>query len=167
MRPRTHMLLRVEAEGEAWLADVGFGGEGLLQPLPWIVEQVTRQYAWAYRLVREEASWVLQSGRGADWLDLYVFTLEPQYLVDFEVANHYVATYPESIFVLNLLVQRPSPTARYVLRNQQFVVLDGGEPRMRMLTSDEEIDAVLAETFGLEVPHRESWLARFGDAEPR
>src|SRR5690349_15099497 len=28
--PRTHMLLRVDVEGEPFLADVGFGGSGLL-----------------------------------------------------------------------------------------------------------------------------------------
>jgi N-hydroxyarylamine O-acetyltransferase len=30
IRPRSHMLLTVEVEGENWLADVGFGGDGLL-----------------------------------------------------------------------------------------------------------------------------------------
>ncbi len=33
IRPRSHMLLAVEIEGNRWLADVGFGGEGLLHPL--------------------------------------------------------------------------------------------------------------------------------------
>ena len=32
VRPRTHMLLLVEAGGERWLADVGFGADGLLHP---------------------------------------------------------------------------------------------------------------------------------------
>src|SRR6476659_1931355 len=31
---RTHMVLRVPIAGETWLADVGFGGLGLLEPLP-------------------------------------------------------------------------------------------------------------------------------------
>src|SRR5262249_30740485 len=31
--PRTHMLLRVDVDGQPWLADVGFGGAGLLQPI--------------------------------------------------------------------------------------------------------------------------------------
>ncbi|HTW09990.1 MAG TPA: arylamine N-acetyltransferase [Acidimicrobiales bacterium] len=33
-RPMTHMCLCVEAGGQRWLADVGFGAEGLLEPLP-------------------------------------------------------------------------------------------------------------------------------------
>src|SRR5205823_13269640 len=31
---RTHMVLRVTIDGEPWLADVGFGGIGLLEPMP-------------------------------------------------------------------------------------------------------------------------------------
>ena len=32
--PRTHMMLEVEAGGRQWLADVGFGSDGLLAPVP-------------------------------------------------------------------------------------------------------------------------------------
>src|SRR6059058_5202836 len=31
-RALNHMLLRVEIDGQAWLADTGFGGEGPLEP---------------------------------------------------------------------------------------------------------------------------------------
>lgn len=51
--PRTHMLLRVEAEEAAWLADVGFGGDGLLRPLPFVPGPECRQYGWTYRLAKE------------------------------------------------------------------------------------------------------------------
>ena len=51
-RPRTHMLLRVEADGKEWLADVGFGGEGLLEPLPLADGATARQGDWTYRLER-------------------------------------------------------------------------------------------------------------------
>src|SRR5258708_35470521 len=33
-RMRTHMVLAVGVDGASWLADVGFGGLGLLEPLP-------------------------------------------------------------------------------------------------------------------------------------
>lgn len=31
---KSHQLLLVEIEGERWLADVGFGGNGLVGPIP-------------------------------------------------------------------------------------------------------------------------------------
>src|SRR5262245_22637679 len=84
---RTHMLLTVDIDGSTWVADVGFGGEGLLRPLPLIAGQPARHYAWTYRLVEEAGLWILQSRRGEGWHDFYAFTREPQHLVDYEVAN--------------------------------------------------------------------------------
>src|SRR3990172_4815095 len=43
--PRTHILLLVEVEGATWLADVGFGLEGLLLPVPFASGRETRQFA--------------------------------------------------------------------------------------------------------------------------
>ena len=60
--PRSHMLLAVEIDdNEKWLADVGFGGEGLLLPLPLKPDQVTRHFDWEYRLMLENGAYVLQS----------------------------------------------------------------------------------------------------------
>jgi N-hydroxyarylamine O-acetyltransferase len=152
LAPRTHMLLKVDVEGGPWLADVGFGGDGLLKPFPLAAGLVVRQYAWSYRLLEDAGLWVLQSLHGGDWRDLYAFTLEPQFLVDFEVANYYVSTHPSSWFLRTLTVQLPTPEARYVLHNREFSVDRGGEVTARPIASDEELLRVLAETFCLELP---------------
>jgi N-hydroxyarylamine O-acetyltransferase len=110
--PRTHMLLMVHIDGAATIADVGFGGEGLLLPVPFRTGAEYRHYAWTYRLVEEQAGqWLLQSRREPGWGNLYSFTLEPQTLEDFEMANHYTATHPDSPFVRTLIVQLPTPAA--------------------------------------------------------
>jgi N-hydroxyarylamine O-acetyltransferase len=150
--PRTHMLLRVEAGGEAWLADVGFGGDGLLEPLPLQAGLVVRQYAWSYRLVQEAGLWVLQALQGTSWTDQYAFTLEPQYPVDFEVANHYTSTYPDSIFVRTLTAQRPTPEARWILRNRVLIVQRPEGESRQDIDSDDALLCVLAECFGLDLP---------------
>jgi N-hydroxyarylamine O-acetyltransferase len=150
--PRTHMILRVDQEEAAFLADVGFGGEGLLEPLSFVEGQPSHQATWTYRLLREGDAWVLQAQRGVGWLDLYAFTLEPQHPVDYEVANYYTATHSESIFRQMLTAQRTTPEARYVLRNRTFTVHRADGVSERILTSDEELRGVLAETFGLAVP---------------
>src|SRR5262245_42213718 len=59
--PRTHMLLEVDVQGEPWLADVGFGGEGLLKPLPLAPGQPVRHYDQTYCLTAEAGLWVLQA----------------------------------------------------------------------------------------------------------
>ena len=168
--PRTHMMLKVAVEGEAWLADVGFGTGGLLKPVRLLPGHVSRQFAWSFRLVEEPVCdlgvpaaaaragrphhnrWALQSLREGSWQDLYVFTLEPHYPIDFEMANHYVSTHPASRFVQTLAVQKQTPKVCYLLRNRELTVVEGGRTDVSVIEDDEELLAVLAQTFGLVFP---------------
>jgi N-hydroxyarylamine O-acetyltransferase len=150
--PRTHILLLVDVDGATWLADVGFGGEGLLLPVPFGSGREARQFAWTYRVTEADGEWILQSLRNGSWTDFYSFSLEPQIAVDFEPANHYTATHPESRFVRTLTVQLPTPEVRYVLRNRELILDRGGTVSRRVLTDDDELLAVLAEVFGLRFP---------------
>lgn len=149
--PRTHMLLLVEVDGAPCIADVGFGAEGLLLPVPFGGGQEARQFAWTYRVVDEAGVFVLQSRRDGTWLDLYAFTLEPQHPIDFEMANHFTSTHPGSRFVQTLVVQKLAPDARTNLRNRELVVDRGDTVTSRMLADSEIVDA-LAEIFDLCLP---------------
>jgi len=150
--PRTHMLLSVDVAGSPWLADVGFGTGGLLKPVAMLPGRASRQFAWNFRLVEEPGLRVLQSLEGNVWQDLYAFTLEPQYPVDFEMANHYVSTHPNSRFVQTLAVQRQTPSACYLLRNRELTVVTGDVIETTRIDDDESLLRVLAETFDLEFP---------------
>ena len=150
--PRTHMLLLVSLGDEDWIADVGFGLEGLLAPLPLAAGHESRQFHWTYRVDGGPQEWVVQIRREGSWLDLYSFTLEPQQLADFEMASYYVATHPESRFVRTLTAQLPGTGARYALRNRELTVDRGASTTSRMLADDDQLLAVLAETFGLRFP---------------
>jgi N-hydroxyarylamine O-acetyltransferase len=148
--PRTHMLLEVEVEGRAWLADVGFGAGGLLTPIPLAAREVVRQPLDTYRLEREGEVWVLQAARGADWCDVYAFTREPQLPVDFELASYFTSTHPESIFVRSLTAQRQSLDTRWTLRNRDLVVEAAGRAEKRLIESA-ELGSLLTDTFGLRL----------------
>ncbi len=106
IRPRTHMLLEVEIDNEPWLADVGFGSSGLRYPIALLRGEPDQHGVWSYRVKSEGERLTLQSQEPAGWLDLYMFTREPQYAVDYVVGNHYTATHPHSPFVQNLIVQK-------------------------------------------------------------
>lgn len=152
--PRTHMLMQVRLDDATWLADVGFGAEGLLLPVRFDPLRPTRQFAWTYRVVEqtEARQWALQSLRNGAWMDLYLFTLEPQHPIDFELPNYYVSTHPDSRFVLTLTAQRVAPEGRHILRNRELSVDRGGEIASRTLADDDELLTVLADTFGLHFP---------------
>jgi N-hydroxyarylamine O-acetyltransferase len=150
--PRTHMLLLVRCEGRSWLADVGFGAEGLLLPVPFGKGEVSEQFTWSYRVAQEEGgARVLQSLHGEEWTDLYAFTLEPQHAIDYEMANHFTSTHPESRFRKTVTAQLAAPGVRRILRGGELVVDDGTEVTRRIVGPDELL-AVLDESFGLRLP---------------
>ena len=149
--PRTHMVLEVAAEGQSWLADVGFGAWGLLDPLP-LTPGDSRQHAWTYRLANQGAEWTLSAPIAGQWHPLYTFTREPQLPVDYEPANWYTSTHPDSRFVQTLTAQMPTPDTRYPLRNRELTVVTADGLTTYPLNSDADLLRALAEKFRLQVP---------------
>jgi N-hydroxyarylamine O-acetyltransferase len=152
VRPRTHMLLLISLDGEQWLADVGFGGDGLLLPIRFQPGEEVAHFAWKYRIVAEGSAYVLQSARPEGWLDLYSFTLDEQYAVDYEVANHFTSTHPQSPFVRTLMVQRPAPERRLTLLNRRLIERLPDRTLEIPLPDQEAVLNVLADRFGLQFP---------------
>ena len=152
IRPRSHMLLAVDVEGERWLADVGFGGEGLLLPVRLKLGEVERHFSWQYRVIAEGELHVLQSRRPEGWFDLYSFTLEEQHAADYEVSNHFTSTFPGSPFVNRLVAQRPGKDVRLTLVNRQLTEQRPDGVSEITLADDEAVLETLAERFGLRFP---------------
>ncbi len=151
MLPRTHMVLLVAAEGEQFLADVGFGALGLLLPVSFVAGAESHQYTWTFRLNKEPGLWVMQSRRENTWEDLYAFSLDPQQMIDYEMANYYTSTHPDSRFVHTPTAQRMTTETRHILRNRELIT-DSGKVVTTREVKDEELLALLAETFGLDFP---------------
>jgi N-hydroxyarylamine O-acetyltransferase len=113
---------------------------------------VSEQFTWSYRVVQEEGgAWVLQSLHGEAWTDLYAFTLEPQHAIDYEMANHFTSTHPESRFRKTVTAQLAAPGVRRILCGGELMVDDGTEVTRRAVGADELL-AVLDESFGLRLP---------------
>ena len=147
---RTHMLLVVRADGRDWLCDVGFG-TGLFEPAPMDGELVS-QFAWSFRVAREGPLCVLQALRNGTYDDLYAFEPAERHPVDFEVANWYTSTWPDSRFILTLTAQRSAPDVRRVLRNFTCVEDRGGSDITTRTITRDELTPMLRDTFGLDVP---------------
>jgi N-hydroxyarylamine O-acetyltransferase len=117
-----------------------------------------------FRLLAVGDGFLMQAKLGGEWKSLHRFDLQPQLLPDYEVANWYVSTHPESRFVKNLTVAMPANGRRYALFNRDFSVhhLDGPSEQRR-LASAREIRQVLREVFGLPLSN----VAEFDDAVDR
>ncbi|MBP2310878.1 arylamine N-acetyltransferase family protein [Azospirillum soli] len=153
VRPRTHMLLLTEVEGQPYLTDVGWGGLGLLEPLPLIADREFRFPIVSFRLAREgDGVWVLQGNQDDGWIDMYAFTLEAQHPADFEMANWFTSTHRDSIFRHTLTAQRVRRHERVVLRNRDLTISRPDGREQRTIASADETTSVLSEMFGITLP---------------
>ncbi len=151
LRPVTHALLRVEIDGEDFVTDVGFGGAGLLEPLPLRDGTEVRQGGWTFALALEQDThtWALRSRTETGWMDLYAFGTEQRYPVDYTVFNHYISTHPRSPFVRRLVAQRPLPDLRTALIGRQLIhTRPDGTTEVRDIPP-QETPQVLASEFGI------------------
>jgi len=151
--PLNHLLLRVVDAGKAWLADVGFGGGGLLDPVPFETGVETDQDGWLYRLVEDGPELVLQSFADGDWVDYYGFIPEPVPHIDIEVANWFTSTHPESPFVTGLMLGARRPDrCLTVMVGDQVVVIERpvGKASTAIEVTPETVPDLLAERFGLK-----------------
>lgn len=159
--PRTHMVLRVDLDGQAWLADVGFGGDGSLRPVA-LDGRESAEAGAHYRVGREGAVHVLQTLHAADWRDLYAFSLQPALPADYEVANHYTSTHPESRFVTTLTVQHATAERRRALRGRIYTERAGGVEHTRELSVEDVVRFVVLD-LGLGVSDDEVRRALGGE----
>jgi N-hydroxyarylamine O-acetyltransferase len=150
--PRSHMLLAVQAGGETYLADVGFGGQSPTAPLRLAPEVVQETPHEPFRLVVAGEEYVLQAKLPDGWRPLYRFDLREAYPSDYEVANWHVSTHPDSIFVNGLIVGRPGPGRRHTLFNNELAVHTRAGTERRVLTDPAELRASLTGVFGLALP---------------
>ena len=161
--PRSHMLLLVEADGEQWIADTGFGGMTLTVPIRFAVDEIQNTPHGQYRLTRDRELYRLETRIKNEWTVLYVFDLTAHYAADYEVCNWYVSTHPGSHFVTSLVAARPEQAGRHVLHGTQYSFYPlGGEAEKKQLGSVSEIKGLLEDVFRIRTAEVVGLDARLG-----
>ncbi|MGF6552508.1 arylamine N-acetyltransferase family protein [Paraburkholderia youngii] len=153
--PRTHMVLRVDIDGDEWIADVGFGGVTLTAPLRLTVGLAQPIPLGTFRLANAGHDTVYLEVLAPDesWSRVYHVDLRAVEWVDYEISNWYTSTSPDSKFVNNLLACRVLPELRVALFNDQLNERDarGQIVSERRLASAAELADCLRERFGLNL----------------
>jgi len=142
--PRTHMLLLADIAGQAWIADVGFGGS-YVPPLPLADgSMATSPDGASHRLRRigEPGSfsgeWLLERmGPGAafgggdapatGWQSQYSFDLTDVSASDLALANHWTSTAPDTRFTTLHIVTIALPLGFASLSDRSLSIVDDGE----------------------------------------
>ena len=159
--PRSHMLLRVDMAGEAYIADVGFGGSTLTAPLR-LVADLAQQTPHGRFVLRPGArGWSLWALLPQGPSVLYGFDLQPQLPADYEYANWYLSTHPDSLFRNALIAARAGPQIRHALHNARYSLhaVDGAACS-QTVTSVSVLRTLLQDVFAVTVPPGEHADAR-------
>ncbi len=148
---KTHQAMLVETGGNRWLADVGFGNDGIIAPLIFEENTEQKQFAHAYRLTKHQAfGYQLEKKREDRYNSLYAFTLEECFPEDFLMSNHFTSTYPGSFFLTMRMCTMPTREGRITLTDDHLKVVRGNEVVETPVANDHEFDTLLNEHFGLD-----------------
>jgi len=148
--PRTHQVSVVSFGKEEWLADVGFGGPGLVEPIPFEDGFSGFQQGRKIRLREMEWGMGFEEELNGQWRTLYAIPLEPTEPVDLVLGNHYCSTHPASTFRQNLHCARPSEEKGFSLFNRSLHRWNKGAKEETELGSAADLRALLIE-FGVEI----------------
>jgi N-hydroxyarylamine O-acetyltransferase len=150
--PRGHCTLLVRADGRTWLADVGYGGQGPLAPIPLEDGLRVSQGGWLFRLDRAGSAWTLATAGPEGWVSLYAMTPHPYRQPDFEMASYFVSTHPTSPFATEVIVQRTTGSARYALRGLDLTLDRPDGSRQRRRIEPRGLGHALRTVFGIVLP---------------
>jgi N-hydroxyarylamine O-acetyltransferase len=152
-RPAIHMLLKVELPEGTYLADVGFGNLAptcalLLAPQ---IEQETPHEIMRFVDVGGELT--LQARLKQDWQHIYRVIPYPRYDAEYEIANWYTATHPDTPYQSNIIVAKPGPNRRRItMYNARVTVHNAdGHAERRWLATEREFGDVLRGEFELNL----------------
>ncbi len=161
---RSHMLLRVDIKGLAYIADAGFGGATPTTALR-LVEDVEQESPHEpYRLLLKGTEWHIEVLKNGAWETMYAFDLQPQLPIDYTFPNYYVSTHANSHFRNNLMAARAVKDGRFTLNNTQISFhASGAAPERKLLENPSELVETLETNFGLNLtnlPDLETRLSR-------
>ena len=151
--PRGHMALIVSTGKAQYFADVGFGGYLLDAPLELIPNTVQRSPTSNFRFEKNGEMYILQVELNGAWQNVYQFTTEAVYPIDFEMANWYNSAHPKSRFRNSLMISRLTPSVRLRLLNKKLTKrYTSGHIEEVMLTSPDMLAEAVQNEMCIDVP---------------
>jgi N-hydroxyarylamine O-acetyltransferase len=148
---RTHMTLLITLNHTRYLADVGFGGMTLTSPLLLDTDTSQTTSHENFRIQQNGQVYTLAVLLNDVWQDMYRFDLSPQQYPDYEMANWFVASYPGSRFVNNLIAAKVDADGRHTLQNSLYTRhYLKGESEKSTLASPAAVREVLEERFRID-----------------
>lgn len=125
--PLTHRMMLVFLGEKTWLADVGLGGNGWIEPL--LLQMDVEQHQWGrcYRITEDpDMGYVVQVKRREGYATAVAFGTQKAEESDFVMSNHYTAAHPASPFVNRMMCTIPTLNGRNTIRDTKLRIETNG-----------------------------------------
>ena len=157
---RGHQLNLVTLGKRQWLADVGFGSNGLVAPIPFELNHPFQQDHLTFRILSDELyGYMLQIDEGGKWTNLYSFELSHVTDADIAMGNHFTSTHPESTFTRHRVVTMPTALGRKSIFDHTYTVKGPqGESHTNLSSGPSYLEA-LKDHFGIELDAEEDKIS--------
>jgi N-hydroxyarylamine O-acetyltransferase len=145
-----HMAIIVNIDGEDWLADVGFG-DSFLEPLKFKPDVEQKLFGKIYKIVKldDENFKTVNSEDGKAYKNMYMFSLIPRELSDYDEMCVYQQTSPDSHFVKNTVCTLARTNGRITLSGMKITETKNRVRKETDLKSTEEINLKLKKLFNI------------------
>lgn len=147
---RRHHVMKVEADGRAFLCDVGVGGIVPRRPIEMIEGLVQDQGDESYKLERDPYfGWFLCENKRGEWSRIFSFTEEPQLSKDYIMASYWCENAPDSIFTQSAMAAIRTRDGRNSLSGSEFKTFTAEGVKVFTPRTKEEYDEALKVYFGI------------------
>jgi len=154
---RTHKCLVITVGGNKYLADTGYGGNCIIEPLPLITDAPFQQFSETFKLMLEHPrseeieEHVIYTLIKEEWVKLYSFPYSAHLPEEYEPLNYFNSHSKNTFPVNNRLVTMPTPEGRIILHNHNLKIRRNGQ-QQTVTVKEEEYLNVLDKYFALKLP---------------
>jgi N-hydroxyarylamine O-acetyltransferase len=154
--PRTHMFLTVSLPEGRFVVDPGFGGAAAQFAIPLIDPRAGSPHEASHWMINAGPYWWMRTQTGDGPSDVWASTLEEDFPVDFEMANHFTASHARSPFVNRLMMSLFKADGRVSVMNRDATIRRGATSYKSQLPDRTALRNLLIEHFGFDLPEVES-----------
>ena len=148
--PMSHQITIVTINKKRYLADVGFGGFGIIHPIDIDSKKTTKQYNLKYKIKKIKNEYYLFAKTGKKYSAIYKFDLRNYLEIDYKYGNFFASNAPESRFVNNFICTKPTKTGRITILNSEFKVFKDGKSKSKKIDAKKR-KKLLKRVFGIKI----------------
>ncbi|OIQ19550.1 MAG: hypothetical protein BM556_03435 [Bacteriovorax sp. MedPE-SWde] len=154
---RTHRLTILNIESSEYLVDVGFGAYTPMCLVPLSGEVVVDPSGSSYRVVKKtKDKYQLETLRTKGYFVLYTFDKYEYQESDYDLANYYTNTHPDSKFVNQLIMSRKNKDETLLINNLLYSRISAAGRINLEINDSEHLKNVMSENFNMNLSTKEA-----------